>query len=238
MSQVDWGATSAIIAVLVFIFGGSIALVAWTVKSRLEMMQAIHEAKLASLRSEFGLAVREIAEGARFSQDLYTTKLTLEQHMSQIEQTSEESLSDMRDLLATLTARLDAVGIPLNPEAWGAFSQVVAGAIHVLATNVEWHSATIERLADTDMTDPELAQKLRAAQVKLHRRTAPRLTELDLVSPSHRARASAARALADGVGDLESADRLLSLSAIDPTFHHARERLLKRLDESTPSVRH
>lgn len=236
VGQVDWGATSVVAAILLFAFTGVMGLVAWIVKSRLEMMQQTHDAKLESMRSEFDRAVHEISERAQFNKDLYTTRLDLERQITDLATTSRDAMQRESEAVQELNMRIDRVGIALHPDAWAAFTDILIGAIRATATQVDWQSGMLERLAATDRVNGEVSADLRTAQRKLNRRVAPRLTELDLISPVEKTRETASRALADGVGDLETANHLLKLARIYPTFEVSRERLLSRLDETLPTV--
>lgn len=230
--MIDWNATSAIVAIVVFVFTGATALVAWVFRSRLDTMEGVYESQLGGLREAVNSRLDAHAQSTQYAIELTETRLALTMQLRDLEQTIEHGSETLDLKIRALSERLDGTSVIGNAEAWAAFVDALSSALLAMSSMIDWHSSLLDRLMESS---PQIdIQKARASTKKLSASVQPRLYEVDLFSTSSDVRNAAARALADGIGDLESARRMASLLAADAALQQIYGRLMRRLNESPP----
>lgn len=115
-------------------------------------------------------------------------------------------------------------------DAWSEFVACVSDNVTTLSVRQDWHTAILDRLVLPDGTAID-GRAVIASDTVLANDIRRRLLELDLFRMDSASRRSAARGLADGVGDHVSLVRLGVVGNGDPELRAAAIRLAKRLSE-------
>jgi hypothetical protein len=109
--------------------------------------------------------------------------------------------------------------------------ETVVDNFTALGSRQDWHAAMLSRIALPDGSGLD-ARKALACDAQLRREADPRILELELFSPKGNKRASAARGLANGIGDNKSLMRMSVMAYIDKQLDDHCNRLNRRLSEN------